>query len=227
MNFKPLAFFALLLFATGCGYGPVDNHEVITASTPLERLLDGNKHFVAGAAVHPDESIQRIHDLKKGQTPFAIVVCCSDSRVPPELIFDQGLGDLFVVRTAGNVIGDYELGSIEYAVEHLNCKQIIVLGHENCGAVKAYLNDTPELHESHIGKIVDYLSAEAEEKQLPEAEKKNIGLAVRANILHAVHFLKNADPVLLPLVQENKIQIAGAVYSLDNGAISLLNDPVN
>ena len=105
---------------------------------PLDKLKVGNERFVSGHPVHPDETLDRIRELKKGQNPFVVVISCSDSRLPPELIFDQGLGDVFSIRTAGNVIGDYELGSIEYAIEHLHCKLIVVLGHENCGAIQAY-----------------------------------------------------------------------------------------
>ena len=102
------------------------------ALPPLEALKAGNQRFMSGHPVHPHETLKRLRDLKKGQDPHTVVVSCSDSRVPPELIFDQGLGDIFSVRTAGNVIGDYELGSIEYAVEHLGCKLVVVLGHEEC-----------------------------------------------------------------------------------------------
>ena len=92
--------------------------------SPLQKLEEGNKRFASGKPVHPDETLERLRELKKGQHPFAIVVSCSDSRVPAELVFDQGLGDIFSIRTAGNIMGDYELGSIEYAVEHLDCKLI-------------------------------------------------------------------------------------------------------
>ena len=101
--------------------------------TPLQKLKAGNERFASGRPTHPDETLKRIRELKKGQHPFAILVSCSDSRVPAELVFDQGLGDIFSIRTAGNIMGDYELGSIEYAVEHLDCKLIVVMGHKDCG----------------------------------------------------------------------------------------------
>ena len=102
-----------------------EKDQVITLA-PLDKLKAGNERFVGGHPVHPDETLARIRELKKGQNPFVVVVSCSDSRLPPELVFDQGLGDVFSIRTAGNVIGDYELGSIEYAIEQLHCKLIVV-----------------------------------------------------------------------------------------------------
>src|SRR4029077_6435239 len=111
----------------------------------------------------------RIRELKKGQNPFVVLVSCSDSRIPPELIFDQGLGDIFSIRTAGNVIGEYELGSIEYAVEHLHCKLIVVLGHENCGAIQAYATSKTERHNDHIQNLVNYIASEEEEKIIPDS----------------------------------------------------------
>ena len=143
---------------------------------PLDKLKVGNESFVSGHPVHPDETLNRIRELKKGQNPFVVVVSCSDSRLPPELIFDQGLGDVFSIRTAGNVIGDYELGSIEYAVEHLHCKLIVVLGHENCGAIQAYATSGHEKHDDHIQTLVDYIAAEEEEKNIPDSLRSNIDI---------------------------------------------------
>jgi len=189
-------------------------------TTPLEMLKAGNENFVSGHAVHPHEAQSRITELKSGQHPIAVVVSCSDSRVPPELIFDQGLGDVFSIRTAGNVIGDYELGSIEYAVEHLHCGLIIVLGHENCGAVQAYAAAEPGTHgEDHIQTLVDYIAAEQEEKIIPDNLKSNIDLLVKANIAHGVTLLKSSLPVLKPLVDKNELKIIGAYYDLDSGKV--------
>lgn len=186
--------------------------------------MAGNKRFMAGHPVHPDETLQRIRDLKKGQDPFAIIVGCADSRVPPELIFDQGLGDIFSIRTAGNIIGDYELGSIEYAVEHLGCKFIIVLGHENCGAIEAFIEnpDTTNQHD-HIKNIIEYLNEEIEEKSLSEADKNQLDKAARANILHGVHLLQNSEPVLKPLIDKKEIMVVGVYYDLDNGQVLFLD----
>jgi len=190
-----------------------------TALSPLDKLKTGNEKFVSGHPVHPDETLDRIRELKKGQDPFVVVISCSDSRLPPELIFDQGLGDVFSIRTAGNVIGDYELGSIEYAVEHLHCKLIVVLGHENCGAIQAYATSGNEKHDDHIQTLVDYIAAEEEEKIIPDSSRSDIDILVKANITHGVNFLRSSTPVLKPLVDKNEIKIIGAYYDLDSGDV--------
>ncbi len=186
---------------------------------PMEILKKGNLRFQKGIPVHPHETLERLRELKKEQHPFAVVISCSDSRVPPELIFDQGLGDIFSIRTAGNVIGDYELGSIEYAVEHLHCNLIVVLGHKNCGAVDAYIHHKDEPHNDHISQLIDYIASEQEEKALPDSLRQNIDFAVNANIIHDVNFLKKSEPVLKELFRKGKLKIVGGVYHLDNGEV--------
>ena len=191
----------------------------VSTLAPLDKLKVGNEKFVSGHPVHPDETLDRLRELKKGQNPFVVVVSCSDSRLPPELIFDQGLGDVFSIRTAGNVIGDYELGSIEYAVEHLHCKLIVVLGHENCGAIQAYATSGNEKHDDHIQKLIDYIAAEEEEKIIPDSLRSNIDILVKANIMHVVNLLRTSTPVLKHLVDNNEIKIIGAYYDLDSGKV--------
>jgi carbonic anhydrase len=187
---------------------------------PLDILKAGNQRFVSGHPVHPHETLARIRELKKGQHPFVAIVSCSDSRVPPELIFDQGLGDIFSIRTAGNVIGDYELASIEYAVEHLGIKTIVVLGHQDCGAVKAYLADTTGLQDkSHIHTLIEYIRQEEEEKSLPKEDRNNISIAVYANVLHGMHMLRQSMPVLKPQADKKEITILGGLYDMDNGKV--------
>lgn len=189
--------------------------------TPIEKLKEGNAHFASGHPLHPDETLKRMRELKKGQNPFVVVVSCSDSRVPPELIFDQGLGDIFSVRTAGNVIGDYELGSIEYAIEHLGCKLVVVMGHEDCGAIHAYVENPDHYeHFDHIRSIVNYISDEEEEKAISAKNKKRVDMAVDANIMHGVHLLTKSMPILKPLVDAHKVQVIGALYDLDDGKVN-------
>ena len=179
---------------------------------------------MSGHPVHPHETLKRLRDLKKGQDPHTVVVSCSDSRVPPELIFDQGLGDIFSVRTAGNVIGDYELGSIEYAVEHLGCKLVVVLGHEECGALKAYLGHRDgEISSDHIMSIVTYLENEEEEQALEMSENMSLDSAVQANIKHGVKLLQSSEPILRHLVEKGEVKIVGALYNLDNGEITFIH----
>jgi len=191
----------------------------INTLSPLNKLKTGNEKFLSGYPIHPHETLDRIRDLKKGQNPFVVIVSCSDSRIPPELIFDQGLGDVFSIRTAGNVIGDYELGSIEYAVEHLHCKLIVVMGHENCGAIQAYASSKNEIHNDHIQNLVTYIASEEEEKIIPDSLRSNMDILVKANITHGVNLLKSSTPVLKPLVDKNEIKIIGAYYDLDSGSV--------
>src|SRR6478736_4693898 len=139
------ALFFLLFIGVFSACNHTDNNKL----SPLQKLEEGNKRFASGKPIHPDETLERLRELKKGQHPFATIISCSDSRVPAELVFDQGLGDIFSIRTAGNVMGDYELGSIEYAVEHLDCKLIVVMGHENCGAIQAYASPEKGEHDDH------------------------------------------------------------------------------
>ena len=193
------------------------------ALPPLEALKARNQRFMSVHPVHPHETLKRLRDLKKGQDPHTVVVSCSDSRVPPELIFDQGLGDIFSVRTAGNVIGDYELGSIEYAVEHLGCKLVVVLGHEECGALKAYLGHRDgEISSDHIMSIVTYLENEEEEQALEMSENMSLDSAVQANIKHGVKLLQSSEPILRHLAEKGEVKIVGALYNLDNGEVTFM-----
>ncbi len=192
-----------------------------TKFSPLQKLEEGNKRFAAGKPVHPDETLERLRELKKGQHPFAIVVSCSDSRVPAELVFDQGLGDIFSIRTAGNVMGDYELGSIEYAVEHLDCKLVLVMGHKDCGAIKAFISsDGHYEHLDHIKKIIEYIEREKEEKNLASHQELNVDKAIDANIAHGVTFLKTAEPILKEFYDSKKVEIIGALYDIETGKVT-------
>lgn len=193
--------------------------------TAIQKLEEGNKRFSSGKPVHPDETLERLHELSSGQSPFAIVVSCSDSRVPVELIFDQGLGDIFTIRTAGNVIGDYELGSIEYAVEHLDCKLIVVLGHKKCGAVKAFIESKGKYtHNDHIKKIIEYIEKEKEENSLIQNHQLSMDNAVSANVVHAVNYLKKSEPILKERFNSKKLMIVGAVYDIETGMVDFEMD---
>ncbi|NDP27092.1 MAG: carbonic anhydrase [Flavobacterium sp.] len=189
--------------------------------SPVQKLEEGNKRFTAGKPVHPDETLARLRELKKGQHPFAIVVSCSDSRVPAELVFDQGLGDIFSIRTAGNVMGDYELGSIEYAVEHLDCKLIVVMGHKDCGAIKAFINSKGHYEQlDHIKKIIEYIENQKEEKNLASHHELNVDRAIDANIEHGVYSLKTAEPILKEFYESKKVEIVGAIYDIETSKVT-------
>lgn len=190
----------------------------------LAIIREGNERFMSNHPLHPDQTLDRLRSLEKGQKPFAVVISCSDSRVPPELIFDQGLGDLFIIRNAGNIIGDYELGSIEYAVEHLHTPLVIVMGHSNCGAIGAYLEHQHDSIPNHIQKIVNYIKAEPEEKQVNKSSKDFYEASIKANVLHGVHVLQNSDPVIKALLKKKEVKIIGAIYDMHTGKVNFLDN---
>lgn len=201
----------------------------------LTMLKDGNRRFYTGEMQHKHQDAETVKQLTSGQQPFAVIVSCSDSRVSPDIIFDQGLGDLFSIRTAGNVMGDYEEGSIEYAAEHLGTKLIVVLGHTSCGAVKAFIEEEhgegghPEKNKNseslgHIQSIIDKLKNEMEEKEVFEHKDGDHYFdAIKANVIHGVRQLRASKPILAHLNGEGKIQIIGAIYHLDTGEVEFLD----
>src|SRR6185503_6013411 len=176
----------------------------------------------SGHALHPRQDPGRRTELATSQHPFAVILACSDSRVGPELLFDQGLGDLFVVREAGNVIDDHTLGSIEYAVEHLHSPLIVVLGHERCGAVAA-ARDTiaaKSQAEGHIASLVDAIRPAVEATANQDAEA-----TCKANICNVAHALKTSEPLLQHMVEKGEVAVMGAYYDLDSGTVTFLPDP--
>ncbi len=189
-----------------------------TPDQTLERLLEGNKRFAAGNQNRPRQTPARRIEVSDAQHPCATVLTCSDSRVPPELVFDQGLGDLFVVRVAGHVVDDAVLGSIEYAVEHLHTPLVLVLGHKNCGAVTAAVKG--EVATGHIANLVKAIQPSVDKvKRQPSTLLEN---AIRANIERAVMQLCTAAPILAPQVKAGNLKIVGAYYDLSSGAVSLV-----
>lgn len=181
---------------------------------PLERLLEGNQRFYNFHPVHPDEDIDRLRKASEGQHPIAAVICCSDSRLSPELIFDQGMGDLFVIRTAGNIISGVELGSVEYAVEHLGAKLVVVMGHESCGAIKA-LVEGGEAH-GHIQEIIDSLRQEVEIRELVSREGYQLEHCIRANVIHGVKQLTNQSALVREKVAKGQLKLVGARFDLNS-----------
>lgn len=180
--------------------------------------MEGNARFVAGLATHPDQTTERRLALVSGQNPFAIVLTCSDSRVAPELCFDQGLGDLFVIRNAGNVLDDHVIGTMEYAVEHLHVSLIIVVGHEKCGAVTAAVSGGTI--PGHIHSITDDLAPAVEQvRNLPGDTVDN---AVRANALRVAEILTHVEPILKEAVSTTNLTIVAARYDLETGKIEIL-----
>lgn len=199
-----------LLFAAE-SHGPDPDHV-------LQQLLAGNARYRASHPARPHQQASRRLEVAKAQHPGAIILGCSDSRVPPEVVFDQGIGDLFVIRMAGNVVDDDVLGTIEYAVEHLGSTLIVVLGHERCGAVAAAVQGGHA--EGHIADLVKALMPAVEKtKGQPGDHAEN---AMRANVQNSVAQIANDEPLLKPAVEAGKVKIIGARYDLDTGAVEIL-----
>ncbi len=187
----------------------------------LERLLAGNARFVVGQPRHPHEELRRRATLGKGQSPFAAVLGCSDSRVPPELVFDSGLGDLFVIRVAGNVVADDEAGSLEYAVDHLAVPLVLVLGHEGCGAVTAAFGNT-QGEEEELARLLARLEPGLVgiDRTLPLEEKVRLG--VEANVRRSVAELRAIAARDFDKVAPG-LRIVGAIYELETGRVRVLD----
>jgi carbonic anhydrase len=199
------------------GIGPHAKTEV-TADSVLNELKAGNAHHVAHRYAHPHESADRQRELATGQNPHAQILSCADSRVPPEIVFDQGLGDLFVIRVAGNVVSDIELASLEYGADHLHVPLLVVLGHQHCGAVTAAVEGGQT--EGHLNKLVELLRTAVEKSRgLPGDPIEN---AVKKNVELVVEQLRTSTPVLAKLESEGKLRIVGAIYSLDTGKVTWL-----
>ena len=199
-----------------------DAPSTVNADEALKLLLAGNQRFVDGnlKSVTPDELAQRRVELVQGQKPFAMVLCCSDSRAGPEIVFDQELGNLFVVRTAGEVLDAAGIGSLEYAVAHLGSPLLLVLGHEHCGAVAAAVADAKE--PGHIANVVKAIRpAVARTKGEPGDPLQN---AIRANVQDIAARLRSTNPVLLEAVKAGRLKVTGAVCSLKTGKVELVPD---
>ncbi|WP_246169161.1 carbonic anhydrase [Rudanella paleaurantiibacter] len=185
----------------------------------LRKLMGGNRRFVEHKSIRPRQDQAALTSTEKGQKPFAIVVSCADSRVPNEIIFDQGVGDLFIIRTAGQVMAEASYGSIEYASVVLGSKLIVVLGHQSCGAVDAAVK-RPENLPGHIIALVNSIKPAA---QKAKAMGGNLlENAIRQNVIEQVNSLRDLDPVLSRKYQNGEILIVGAVYNLGTGKVEFL-----
>lgn len=200
---------------------PITEGPVTTADEALARLVEGNKRFVANTPLPVNESAERRAALVKGQSPFATVLSCVDSRVPPELIFDRGLGDLFTIRTAGHVLDHAVIGSLEFGVAELKIPLLVVLGHEKCGAVKATI-ETLEKNgkaEDDIETLVQGIAPAVEAAKAKGGDL--LDAAVHENTVLTVQKLKQL-PIFAQAIQEQKLKIVGARYDLDTGAVELI-----
>jgi carbonic anhydrase len=202
---------------------------VISAREALDRLREGNRRFVAGTATTAISSQARRHELTGGQAPFAIVLGCSDSRVPAEIVFDQGLGDLFVIRVAGNIVAASQVGSIEFAASRFGTQLVVVLGHSQCGAVLATIEELQKATEQqsrNLRSIVDRVRPSVETLLATGLRGDPAALvahAVRANIRASADHLRHGSEVLEQLIQRNGLLVVGAEYSLETGVVEFFD----
>ncbi len=186
----------------------------------LAALIEGNGRFAAGTPEHPRQDARRREEvLEKGQYPFAAIVGCADSRVPPELVFDQGLGDLFVVRVAGNLVDDLGLASLEYAAAHLGVPLIVIMGHSRCGAVTAAAEaiDAP----GRLSAILTALGPSIEKAKGLSGDL--VEAAARESVKSTVASLKASEPVLRPLVDRGALRIVGMFYDIERGTVEVVS----
>ena len=187
-------------------------------ASALAALIEGNRRFAAGAPGLARRDPARRSEVAAGQHPRAAVVTCSDSRVGPEIVFDQGLGDIFVVRTAGEVMDNVTLGTIEYAVDHLNVQLVLVLGHDGCGAVEAAVagGENP----GHIGSLVEAIKPAVDVAKGMKGDLLNNSIDV--NTQNIVSKLKSSEPILSLAVKQGNLKILGARYHLDSGVVKVM-----
>ena len=204
---------------------------MISATDALQRLREGNRRFVAGDTAN-ESSQTHAHrlDMAASPKPFAIVLACSDSRVPIELIFDQGFGDLFVIRVAGNIVAPSQIGSVEYAATQFGTRLVVVLGHSNCGAVIATLKELAKketLRSPNLRAIVDRVRPAVEPILAEHKDDESvfvIDAAIQANVRASVDRLQHGSLIIENLIENDELTIIGAEYSIDSGVINFFAD---
>jgi carbonic anhydrase len=196
---------------------------VISAADSLERLREGNRRFVSGTSAIEDALNEaRRAELVDGQSPFAVVLACSDSRVPVELVFDQGLGNLFVIRVAGNIVAPSQVGSVEFAAAHLGTKLVVVMGHSKCGVVDATLKELAQEQETrspNLRSIVDRILPALESLDNPSLHD-----AIVANVRNSVNRLRHGSQILESMIESGELTVLGAEYSIESGKVRFLDD---
>jgi carbonic anhydrase len=203
---------------------------MIPASQALQRLRDGNRRFVSNLRIHDLlASEARRAEVAAGQEPFAIILGCSDSRVPAEIVFDQGLGDLFVIRVAGNIVAPSQVGSVEFAAERYGTRLVVVLGHSQCGAILATIDELtqPTNNQSrNLHSIVDRVRPAVEpliRTSLPRDPDGLVRDAVRANVRISAAHLRHGSVVLEQLIANDRLAVVGAEYSLETGVVDFFD----
>lgn len=184
----------------------------------IQKLLDGNKRYMESKQIHPNQDIIHRAETVNIQNPFALVITCSDSRVSPEILFDQGLGDLFVVRIAGNILNEHVIGTIEYAVKYLNIPLILVLGHENCAAIDTTLQNI-KTH-SCMDKIFETLNQNI--GQIDKNHEDVLNIAIKKNVSAVICQLKSLSNIVLESANNNDLRILGGYYSLRTGKVDII-----
>jgi carbonic anhydrase len=205
---------------------------VIPAAEALALLREGNARFAAGRS-DQDASLSHAQraELATGQRPFAIVLGCSDSRVPVEMVFDQGLGDLFVVRVAGNIVAPSQLASVEFAATKFDTRLVVVLGHSQCGAIQGTLDElrlAPEERSRNLRALVARIQPSVEgllETELRHDPEALVERAVRENVAVSVESLRHGSEVLEQLIRDEGLQVVGAEYCLERGVVEFLDAP--
>ncbi len=188
------------------------------SKSPLERLEAGNKRFREGTSLHPHQGVDRRLETAMEQMPFAAVVTCSDSRVSPVVLFDAGIGDLFIIRTAGNIVWELELASIEYAVEHLGVSAIVVMGHSDCGAIKAYIQGNKA--KGHIQRIIEALGEEAEEQEAIKTDSTHrLAACIEANVSHQVRYIVDNSEIIREKLRNKSLVLTAAEYMHESGEV--------
>ena len=194
------------------------NPNSISPNEAIRRLLDGNQRFINQKRQYPDQSLEHLRLVAKAQYPFAAILGCADSRVPAEIVFDQGLGDLFVVRVAGNVVSDTVIGSLEYSTAVLGSQLIMVLGHRRCAAVAEAIKNEPL--PGRIGLIIEGIKPSVERVKFRTGD--NMQDAVIANIQYQTEKLQESSTILAKLLGEGKLKIVGACYNIDTGKVNII-----
>jgi carbonic anhydrase len=188
-----------------------------TPADALRELMAGNRRFVEGRPVGPHRNMARVREVAGGQSPFAAVLSCADSRVPPEIVFDQGFGDVFVCRAAGNIVTPELIGSLEFGTAVLGAKALVVLGHTHCGAVKATI--AGQAVPGQISTLYRHIRPAVDRSATRELED-----VARHNVRIQAELLRTSSPVIAQLIAEEKLVVAGGVYDLETGRVTLLEE---
>ncbi|OKH55533.1 carbonic anhydrase [Calothrix sp. HK-06] len=213
-----LAGGSILMSVSGIRQATAAENEAISPDAALERLLDGNKRFIQQKSQHPHQSKIRLEEIAQAQHPFATILSCADSRVSGEILFDQGMGDLFDIRIAGNIVTPEALGSIEYAAVELSCPLIMVLGHERCGAVTAAVKGEPL--PGLMGTFVNSIKPAI--KDIKGFSKQTVEKAVVENVKYQVEKMRDSSQLLSQLIDVSKLKIVGGRYDLDTGEVTII-----